>query len=102
MRDLDKICETVEEDCMTWIERYDGPPFDLVVIDSRNDVPLRAGEVKLIHKKKMAGMVLVHDTSRLRGSYSKDGQLPGLLDKLKLPSVENPFSRGWRLFDLRR
>jgi hypothetical protein len=50
------------------------------------------------------GPVFVHDTSRLRaeGGERDYPPFPQELDALNMPYVENPYSRGWRLYDYSR
>ncbi len=92
--------EIVEADATTWLRRYDGPPFGLIVLDT--DLSCRAEELRVIRNRGLAlGPVFVHDASRLRYETFPDAPgFPAALDALGLPSVENHLSRGWRLFDL--
>jgi predicted O-methyltransferase YrrM len=102
-RKLDRYVEYHQEDSVAYIRRYDGPPFGLVFLDS--DPMVRVREMHLLRKRKLAmGPVLVHDTSRLRieGGQNSDPRYIGGLDQLDIPYVENPFARGWRLYDFSR
>ncbi len=85
-----------------WLSIYDGPPFNLVVLDS--DLRARVKEFTLICDRHLApgAPVFVHDTSRLRaaGGMADWPDYPSALDALGLPSLECPLSRGWRLFQM--
>ena len=88
-------------DSLAWLREYNGPKFGFVFLDS--DRHTRVEELKLIRDRSLAlGPVLVHDTSRRRGEagYTDDLDFPTALDAVGLPSLENPFARGWRLFNL--
>jgi predicted O-methyltransferase YrrM len=98
---LEGHVEFITKNSRYWIETYDGPPFDMAFLDSltcHTYYELKA----LIDKKLINGPVTIHDTSRHRHTYIETDQtLPGNLDGLNLPGLENPFSRGWRTFDVR-
>lgn len=100
LRDFPEV-QVVQSDSLAWLREYSGPPFGLVFLDS--DRYTRVEELRLLRERGLAlGPVLVHDTSRHRGEagYEDDLEFPARLDALGLPSLENPFARGWRLFDL--
>jgi len=99
---LDSFVETVCAHSVEWLRIYDGPGFGFAFLDS--DLASRVLELRILKDRRLAlGPVLVHDTSRLRaaGGVEDRPDFPRELDALGLPCVENPLSRGWRLFDLR-
>ena len=93
--------EFVHSHTLPYLYHYDGPSFGFAFLDS--DPGSRVEELRMLRDKKLAlGLVMVHDTSRHRaGSHPDDPGFPTRLDDLKIPSVENWLSRGWRLFDLK-
>jgi len=100
---VSEYVDIVKEKSVEWMKKYDGPSFGFVFLDS--DLESRIEELKILKSRKLAmGPVLVHDTSRLRsnGGHRDHPDFPDKLDELGFPSVENPFARGWRLFDLHR
>jgi predicted O-methyltransferase YrrM len=95
--------ELVQADSISYLHKYEGEPFDFAYLDTR--LSDRVVELRMILKRGLVkGPALVHDTSRLRSLSGVDDnpEFPAQLDELILPCVENPFSRGWRLFDLRK
>lgn len=100
LEDLGCSIELILSDSRSFLKTTDYT-FHFAFLDS--DLPARIEEMKILRERGLLrGPVLIHDTSRLRSTTFPDApDFPRDLDLLDLPSVENRFSRGWRLFDLR-
>jgi predicted O-methyltransferase YrrM len=104
--DLERWIDFRCRDTSTFVEEYDGPPFDFMFLDS--ELGQRAEEFRVLYDRaKVSGIVSIHDTSRRRGGSlgDYDAGMVAWFDRvgweLSIPGIENHLSRGFRFFQLR-
>ena len=102
---LEGLIRFVNAGSLDFIAADEGEPFDFVLFDT--DIAVRHLEFdRLREKGRLAGLVAFHDTSRLRGRSMRDFNPAFIagLDRIGrehgLPGLENPLSRGLRLFQI--